>query len=1799
MQTSVCRDSLQKPDTSLTCQAFAGIISFKPEYLRKAAKRDRVKSYTGGMYGMMRKSLTVLLALLLMCTLCALAQGESGTGDSRITLTLDRNSIQLNDTVTAIVSAPGAMDIHFHNSQWVDGAGPDDEGNATFVWTPSDHSLPGTTVTMFAEALFSEEEGWVKSSTVSLDIQELNGEIEGEVKWTLTSGTTSPRDGIITLEVDPVAGAENLVAYLYEAETGHWVVGTDWREPAKSGKTLLQLPAGACEAGASYTLAVSAIAKGKPWKDSEHTETIQITAPAVANDILFSMRDTFETEESLNLAVYYTNPDAIDGWMQVVIYPKDNAYDHHYDNGNGFDFRDEYYALSTPGTFVIHAYVYKHVDGQDDVLYKEATKEITVSADKGALSRPVLTFPPLLAAGQDFAATLDSVPNAEHYSVQLNYCPDEGPWDDLDWHFLEPDPEQNPLPVTYPSDLFSTPGRYRLWIGAFGRGYAMNSIEVFFNVAESVPAAELKLESENGENPVENWPSSKNLRFRLYAPGAHAVRLLDFNSNWFYLDGNNQNDGWFNFEIGTGSGSYAVLAQAAYDGYDFLSMTEKDWETFDWNTFDWENAGFTWTKGSNTIPVTVTSAGTLEPPAFTVEKTTVAQGEMLVIQIGELQGKHEWYGARLQEDGWESEYYPWNEETKTIYVPTTGIDIGEGHNYRLMIWTDAEGYEGNSAFQAVTISETTAPVFTVSTDKPLMNVPLTVSIFAPGAEHVGFAVDGNRWDLNEDGSYGWGDCSDSWTDRDNVCFQDGSDGDTHVLSGYALYEGQWQKISDITVTLQVLGSLEFDRSTIPAYLNAGADAVMPVHVVADCPETHIFLSEDWDDEDGYHRNVILDGTVLTENTDITVPAANLVPGHRIILDVHANRDGYYGVGESINIPVLAQAGDGAVLTLDTGDFAEDGTPLVDGDLMFKVTPAEGKTLKAVRFYDGNGYWENGADLTPEGSSYCYDEDGNFFAWCGYHDEWTYTVFADVLLEGSDTWFSTNVIQFTPIMYGNIGVFDFTSLDPVTVRRGETVTFTFTQASGANRYWLDAFTPDRGWNPQHVSDGNSVTMATTELPAGEYDIWGRAGGAAGYRWTESTSCVQLTVTEPEIPESGILVNISDEVLAATPFILSVLAPGAEKIRLAHMDEENVWWEQDGESRTDFTTLEGWDGEVQTFYVWAMFDGVWSAPVTKNITVKSLGTVAFDTSTLPDSLEAGSDQVLHIIRPDADDVEIGVFEDWDDEEGYHRATIREWAKISENTDITIPAANLTASHRIILDVNARKPGYTGYNNSFNIPVRSKSGEGAVLTLEVGKLDDAGQPLLGADMMFQVTPEEGKKLEAVRFYNGYGYWENGADLTPETSSYCFDDNGNFFAWNSFNDDRDFTVFADVLLEGSDTWFSTNTLQYHPVKYGDTGSFAFTGTVPVTVKRGEMVIFTFTEAEHADRYWVDVFSDGDYMETHSTSNGTEVTLMTANLPVGEYEVRGLARGDGWTTAQTPSSVHLTVTDPEIPESGILLNLSKDTVTTLEDLAISIVAPGAERVRLAHWQEDNIWRDVEGDSLDHSTIFVDQGEQTFYASAMYEGVWSEPVTAVVTVECSGESPAPIVMYSGNAVAQGSDFGFSVDMPEGAQRYSVWGNDSETGESVLDGMDYEDGMDFTVSTQDMQVGDSFDLTVRCSSYGMNSTYFNLKVHVVDSTTFEPTMNTPASLKSIEDEAFLGIPAAVVQLSEGTETIGEKAFADSSLKMIGIPASVTDIKDSAFEDCPSVIIFCPDGSEAMNWAIAHEESGICYILTGNE
>jgi hypothetical protein len=109
---------------------------------------------------------------------------------------------------------------------------------------------------------------------------------------------------------------------------------------------------------------------------------------------------------------------------------------------------------------------------------------------------------------------------------------------------------------------------------------------------------------------------------------------------------------------------------------------------------------------------------------------------------------------------------------------------------------------------------------------------------------------------------------------------------------------------------------------------------------------------------------------------------------------------------------------------------------------------------------------------------------------------------------------------------------------------------------------------------------------------------------------------------------------------------------------------------------------------------------------------------------------------------------------------------------------------------------------------------------------------------------------------------------------------------------------------------------------------------------------------------------------------------------------------------------------------------------------------------------------------------------------------------------------------------------------------------------------------------------------------------------INTTYYLPAVQTftsfalPASLTLIGENAFEGIAAQRVDVSESVVSIEKRAFADcKNLREIHIPAMVKSIDDTALAGCENVTVYGTTGSEAWRFA---NDAGFNFVdLNGGQ
>ncbi len=82
-----------------------------------------------------------------------------------------------------------------------------------------------------------------------------------------------------------------------------------------------------------------------------------------------------------------------------------------------------------------------------------------------------------------------------------------------------------------------------------------------------------------------------------------------------------------------------------------------------------------------------------------------------------------------------------------------------------------------------------------------------------------------------------------------------------------------------------------------------------------------------------------------------------------------------------------------------------------------------------------------------------------------------------------------------------------------------------------------------------------------------------------------------------------------------------------------------------------------------------------------------------------------------------------------------------------------------------------------------------------------------------------------------------------------------------------------------------------------------------------------------------------------------------------------------------------------------------------------------------------------------------------------------------------------------------------------------------------------------------------------------------------------TLDLPDDAETVEEQAFLGVDAAIVSFPSRLNTVGARAFADSSVRTVYFSGNDIDLASDAFDGCER-LIFVTDNAAAIQYAADH-------------
>ena len=1430
----------------------------------------------------------------------------------------------------------------------------------------------------------------------------------------------------------------------------------------------------------------------------------------------------------------------------------------------------------------------------------------------------------------------------------MNWTQDGGRWynyinpDTNEWMYDE-DQHDDAAEILLPADKLQKNHTYRVELHMGGQGVEADDADERFTVLDSRDS-NLELTVTVQDESRDYLYVFENYRIRAHAEGASAIRIFD-GWNWRYWNGDNVEDTWNDGSEGTRS----IYAQAYYGDAPW-SEEGFDWNNWDWGQWNWEQCGFEWSGVSNVIEMTYKSWGQMAKPEIEVLTNPAAIGGFAEVQVLNRE-EGAWYSGGIgwkADDGDVRDIWSWYDidEDGIIRIPVNQ-DAGE---YAVRVNCGGlTGQEGSCADADIAIVDYGAQMSFLKTEAET-GENLRFSYYVPGAEEIMVTYkEPEGWTPEDSWDNVW---TDTWggdrADGDWLRFDRSGE---YTLKLYGRENGHdWAytgKSQIITVTSDIYDL----RSMIPATMTAGTDfsieipqkvTDVQINVHDETADRQVYYMnwENWRSSNYNYYDTDTetwaaeDVELHDDEAQILLPAEYLKLNHTYNVNLHMSGRGVEA-DDVWDVRFTVIAGRDSKLT-----FAVDGSTAESDHLyVFEdyqvVAHADGAT--AIRAFDGWNWhyvpghtldetWSDGVPGTR--SIYAQAYYGNA-PWTEEDFKWEYWDWGQWNWEecGFEWGGISNIIEMTYDSWGQMDPPEIRVLTNPVIRGGFAEVEVLNPVEGAHYNASIGRKDGNGgiydtWDWYDMDEDNIIRIPVKTEGTGDNAVAVDCGGITGKTGNRSSADITITDNGPTMTFSKTTPETGENIR----FVCC--APGAEETAIT-VNETETWT-----GNYDVAWENGWifgafggdnaDGDWMRFdrsgdyllklYAWTENSGWVYTGVQQTITAVS---EKYDLrSMIPETLEPGDD--FRIEKPEkVTDVWISVNDNtagtdiywmnWDSEResdyNYFDTDTGTWAGGDGNlhddeAQILIPAEYLKKNHTYSVNMRLGGQGVEA-DEVWDVKFTVTEPLDSNLTLTV-EGSTADREVLVFEYYWVTAHAEG--ATAIRGFDGRD-WHYAADDTLEDGWSDFEEGTRSiyaqayygdapwteegFDWDSFDWDS-----WDWNNCGFDWGGLSNTIALTFRAVGTVGAYDFTNTDPITVTRGQSVTVTFTPSEHATQYWVDAFDgngNGYDPQCKYEEGGTTVVFSTAGLPAGEYEIRGrTGNWEGWLMRESDSAVRLTVTEADIPQSGILLTFDKESVETREPFLVSVFAPGAERVKLCHLEEANVWWERDGESGACAHLLDDSGETTFLAYAMYNGEWTGPQQAVLAVTADGEIPAAEVTLRNYPILQGEDFRFRIEKPEAADAYEYWveyiGSDGER--TPIQNGPSMGSMNFTVETSDRTAGDIIILAVKTTGRGKDSVYRELWIPVVEECAVQetPTMVTPEMLKEIDEEAFVGIAAKVVQISDGVETIGTRAFAESALEQILIPASVTEIGDEAFD--LGTAIFGQPGSYAQQWALEH-------------
>ena len=1077
-------------------------------------------------------------------------------------------TIGLHEHVNYQIQAPAGVEhVFFVCGEWPDEVELDAAGYAEYDWS-ADRDNYEEAYTYTAYAMYQTEDGSVYSNTVRVTVNIDDETLIGTPTFSFPNGNSVARDGLLEITVSNVQNGDFYGAYVEEDD--EWIANTGWVDRESGETTTLMLPVAALAPG-NYDVHVYATRYGSRHQEADNTAQITVTAPAGENvgDIIFGMKNSFTTGESLRIRAYYTNPNNLeDSWMHVEIHQNDEDGPEFYSEGQGFNFQNDGVCINVAGNYVLKATIFHWIDEENDEkeIITSATHNFTVTSPNGNMASPDVDVTDKAYLGDQIEFTFNQVANAQSYSFWIHQ-------DDNDESIYHAE-RSTPGTVTINTNRLRGSGVYWIECDVNAPGYEEGHTTVHFALLDRDDSVISNTESLYFTISATEIQTTDEFHIIAYVPGTEEINLYLQRQDWEDPEQVAHRDGpGLSYWSSRGDGGmYTVFIQ--------------------YRPIEGE-----WTDLIEVCTLMITNGnGALDNPTVTMADKVYLGTQTLSITFDEVDNAESYsYWIHRDDD------YDFLTSGNRESAGSLDIDLGEIPGpgvYWVECDVNARGYEQGHktvhfAFLDPDVTETGKSknpqyYFTIEDEEIPTSKAVQFVIYFPGADGVNIFTQKNDEGM-EHFEYRDGPGLDGW-------FGNGGSG-TYTIYANACFEGNWIdafKVCKVTITADN-GNL-----TAPTIIVNGVDHQSNVVHYENENAVNIEIPL-VDNASAYYvrMNVLDDGysfyseTHLPEEGDesisFIIEDGMIKPGRMYEIFCGVNAEGYEGAGTGRAFLLQEEKEATVTLTVDEKEeywTAEDVTV---------HAYAEGATAILIRS-NNEDHWYQGD--TVDDSFNIWSQDVMIYAFATYDP-------APADWDNID-WFDFDWSAQSEPVYIYAETNGDTSVPtmevPQSVVKGDWLEFTINDDGDARQ--MDVRISDDDGNDyefRRLYRTGTYVLPTANLEAGKSYKLRLSCVQTRHQWTEGPD-YWFDVVAPETDQAFFELNKS-EVYVGEPFVPTIYAPGAEAVKIMLGGGQYGYWEGDnGTNNADWEWRMDEAGE-HMFYGYAMYANAedWTEIGTVTLTV----------------------------------------------------------------------------------------------------------------------------------------------------------------------------------------------------------------------------------------------------------------------------------------------------------------------------------------------------------------------------------------------------------------------------------------------------------------------------------------------------------------------------------------------------------------------------------------------------------------------